>query len=63
MRKVNTYDVERITQRVNGKINIKPYRKKDVKEKLAKIEDIEEEFGIDIIEFFEHYKHTGVLRW
>ena len=55
--------MERLTYRINGKVNTNPHRKKEVREKLAKIEDLEEEFGIDIIDFFEHYKHTGVLRW
>ena len=55
--------IERITHRVNGKINIKPYRKKDVKEKLAKIEDLEEEMGIDVIDFLNEYKRMGYPHW
>ena len=31
--------------------------------KLGKIEDLEEEMGIDVIEFLTHYKETGVIKW
>ena len=53
----------RLTYRINGKVNTKPHRKSEVREKLAKIEDLEEEMGIDIVEFLNHYKETGVIKW
>ena len=55
--------MERLTYRINGKVNTNPHRKKEVREKLAKIEDLEEEMGIDVVEFLTHYKETGVIKW
>ena len=53
----------RLTYRINGKVNTKPHRKSEVREKLAKIEDLEEEMGIDVIEFLEEYKRMGYPHW
>ena len=52
----------RYTKRVNGKVITKPYRKDVIRNKLAKIEDIEERYGIDIVEFFEEYERLGYFK-
>ena len=53
----------RLTTKVNGKYITKPFRKDKVRKKLGKIEDIEEKFNIDVVEFFENYERTGVIKW
>ena len=35
----------------------------DLVTKLGKIEDLEEEMGIDVIEFLEEYKRMGYPHW
>lgn len=54
--------MKRYTKRVNDKVITKPHRKDAIRKKLAKIEDIEERYGIDIVEFFKEYERLGYFK-